>query len=621
MSAPDGRRGEARPRRGDGAPRDGRPARPDDGDEILGRAYDARLMRRLWGITRPHARLVATSLALFPLIAGAELLQPYLVKVAIDDHILTGDWPGLGWTAGLFLASLVALYALRAVQAYVMQLTGQRVVLDLRNALFAHLQRMDAAFFDRNPVGRLMTRLINDVDAINEMFVSGVVVVIGDVVTLAGIAAIMLWMNWQLALVPFCLVPVLVIGGGYFRIRARAAYRTVRTRLARLNAFLQESLQGVSVIQLFAREREEARLFGGLNGDLRAAQLRSTMYESSLYSGVEALGSAAIALLLWYGGGEVVAGALTFGALTAFIDYTARSFLPLRDLGAKYTVMQAAMVASERIFALLDTHPAIVSGPGTAPPAGAPGPAVEFRGVWFGYGGGPPVLRDCSFAIAPGETVALVGPTGEGKTTIARLLTRAFDVDRGQVLVDGVDVREWDLTALRRRVGLVPQETFLFVGSVRDNVALGADGAEAPAAIARALRAARADALVAALPGGLDAELRERGANLSHGQRQLLAIARALIYNPRVLVLDEATSSIDAESEAAIRAAMAELTRGRTSLVIAHRLSTVQAADRILVLHHGRVAESGRHGELLAQRGIYARLHELQFGRGSCAES
>jgi len=587
-------------------------------DEVLGRAYDARLMARLWGVTRPHRRLVAASLALFPLTAGVELLQPYLVKVAIDDHILRRDWLGVGGVAAVFLASLIALYALRALQAYVMQLTGQRVIHDLRRALFAHLQRLDAAFFDRHPVGRLMTRVINDVEAINELFVSGVVVVIGDVVTLLGIAAIMLWMNWRLALVAFCLVPLLVAAAGYFRVRARDSYRRVRTRLARLNAFLQESLQGVTIIQLFARERDEARLFGSLNADLRAAQFRSTLFEASLYSTVEAMGSVAVALLLWYGGGDVVTGAFTFGALTAFLEYTARSFLPLRDLGAKYTVMQAAMVSAERIFGLLDTAPGVVGGSRRGPAASAADvPAVEFRDVWFGYEEGRWVLRECSFTIGRGETVALVGPTGEGKTTIARLLTRAFDAQRGQILVEGVDVREWDLHALRRRVGLIPQEVFLFTGSVRDNLTLAADGAVSAERVDRVVAMAHAGPLLASLPAGLDQEVRERGANFSQGQRQLLAIARALIYNPRVLALDEATSSIDAESEALIRSAMGELLRGRASLIIAHRLSTVQAADRILVLHKGRIREAGRHAELLAGGGIYARLYELQFGRGA----
>jgi ATP-binding cassette subfamily B protein len=592
-----------------------RPEREED--EVLGRAYDARLMRRLWEVTRPHARLVIVSLVLFPLVSAVELLQPYLIKIAIDDHLLTRDWSGLGGLAAVFLATLVALYALRAVQAYVMQLTGQRVIHDLRQTLFAHLQRMDAAFFDRNPVGRLMTRAINDVEAINELFVSGVVVVAGDVVTLLGITAIMLWMSWKLTLVAYLLIPLLLLVGGYFRLRARESYRRVRTQLARLNAFLQEALQGVSVTQLFAREREEARLFGGLNAELRAAQFRSTRFESALYAGVEAIGSAAIALLLWYGGGEVVTGALTFGALTAFLEYTTRCFLPLRDLGAKYAVMQAAMVSAERIFGLLDTEPIIVGGPSRAPAARRPGtPAVEFRHVRFGYREGLPVLRDCSFVIEPGEIVALVGPTGEGKTTIARLLIRAFDVEQGQVLVDGIDVREWDLESLRRHVGLVLQEPFLFAGSVRDNLSVNGAEAEDAGRLAAALAAAHATSVIDALPGGLDAPVRERGANLSQGQRQLLAIARALIYNPRVLALDEATSSVDAESEALIRSAMRALLRGRASLVIAHRLSTVQSADRILVLHHGEIRETGSHAALVAAGGLYARLHEIQRGRG-----
>jgi len=645
---------------------------PEHEDEVLGKAYDSRLMGRLWAFTRPHTRLVLATCALFPAVALLELSQPYLIKIAIDDHILRRDWAGLGGVAALFLLVLVALYALRATQAYLTQLTGQRVIHDLRAALFAHLQRQDARFYDRSPVGRLMTRVLNDGEAIQELFTSGAVALLGDVVVLTGVVVIMLGMNWKLALVTFALVPLLVLAAAYFRVRARDSYRVVRTRLARMNAFLQESLQGISVIQLFAREGRERETFGQLSGALRAGQFRSTFYDASLYATVEALGSAAVALLLWYGGGQVVTGALTFGGLVAFLEYTGRFFLPIRDLGAKYTVMQAAMVSAERIFALLDTHPSITSPPAdgssgrqlqgeaqpkasradtrkeapvaTPPPGdGSSGrqlqgeaqpkasradtrkeapvatpqtPAVEFRNVWFAYEGEQWVLRDCSFTLASGERVALVGPTGEGKTTIARLMIRAYDVVRGRVLVDGVDVREWNLQTLRRHVGLVPQEVFLFSGTVEDNLRLAGNGAVDRPAIERALEAANAERFVAALPRGLREELRERGVNLSQGQRQLLAIARAIIYNPRVLALDEATSSIDPESEALVRVGLARLLEGRTSLVIAHRLSTIQRADRILVLHRGEIREAGGHAELLALGGLYSRLYELQFGLG-----
>jgi ATP-binding cassette, subfamily B, multidrug efflux pump len=437
---------------------------------------------------------------------------------------------------------------------------------------------------------------------------------VSDVLTLGGIVTLMLLLNWELALVTFALVPVLTLGAAYFRLKARDSYRAVRTRLARLNAFLQESLQGMAVIQLFARERREAELFGRLNADLRRAQFRSTFFDALLYAGVEAIGSVAVALLLWYGGGQVIAHALTFGGLVAFLEYTARFFLPIRDLGAKYTVMQAATVAAERIFGLLDSEPAV-----QAPAAGAmipvPGaPAVEFRNVWFAYQGEEWVLRGCSFVVAPGERVALVGPTGEGKSTIVRLMTRSYEVSRGQVLVGGRDVRQWDLHALRRHVGVIPQEVFLFTGTVEENLRVGAGEAASGSALDSALRTARADRVVAALPRGLQEEIHERGQNLSQGQRQLLAIARALLYNPSVLALDEATSSVDPESESLIRAGLEELLQGRASVAIAHRLSTIQTADRILVLHRGQIRESGRHAELLAQGGRYARLYELQFG-------
>jgi ATP-binding cassette, subfamily B, multidrug efflux pump len=581
-------------------------------EDVIGRAFDRRLVARLAAVTRPHARLLVATAVLFPLIAGLELLQPYLLKVAIDEHILHGDWAGLTGVATIFLAVLLGLAATRAVESYLMHLAGQRVMHDLRSGLFRHLLRQEAAFFDRNPVGRLMTRVLNDVEAISEAFTSGLVAVVGDVITLAGVVAVMLWMDWRLALVTFSIVPVLSGGAAYFRVRARDAYREVRRRLARLNAFLQESLQGMTVIQLFGREGHEFAAFRRLNRDLRRSMFASTVWEASLYATVEALGSAALALLIWYGAGQIAAEALTFGTLVAFIQYTNRFFLPIRDLGAKYTVMQAAMASSERVFALLDRTPAIVTAP--RPPAVRRGAsAVALRGVWFAYTDEAWVLQDCSFEVASGEHVALVGPTGEGKSTCARLLNRSYDVQRGQVLVDGVDVREWDLERLRRHVGVVFQETVLFTGTVETNLMMAADGRVSRVELLSAVEAARCGPLVEALPRGLGEELVERGANLSHGQRQLLAIARALVYNPAVLVLDEATSSVDPESEALIRHAIARLAEGRTTITIAHRLSAVQHADRILVVHRGRIHEEGRHAELLSQGGVYARLWELSI--------
>jgi ATP-binding cassette subfamily B multidrug efflux pump len=584
------------------------PIHEADSDDLLGRAFDRRLAGRLWDAARPHRRLVGSSIALFPLVAAVELAQPYLLKVAIDDHILAADWAGLAGVAGLYAGTLVLLYGLRMLEAYLMALTGQRVIHDLREALFRHLLRLEAGFFDRTPVGRLMTRVLNDVEAVSEAFTSGLFAIVADVVTVAGVVAVMLWLDWRLALVTFTIVPPLFAVAAYFRVRARDAYREVRRRLARLNAFLQESLQGMAVIQLFAREAHERRRFERLNQDYRRALFASTTYEASLYAVVEALGSVALALLLWYGGSRILHEALTFGVLVAFIQYTNRFFLPIRDLGAKYTVMQAAMASAERIFGLLDRRPAIVAPARSRPLRTAAG-AVAFEDVWFAYEEERWVLAGCRFTVAPGEHVALVGTTGEGKSTCVRLLNRTWDVGRGRVLVDDVDVREWDLGRLRRHVGVVFQEAVLFTGTVEANLAVDGNGGRL--AVDRALQTSGAAALVQRLPHGLATPLVERALNLSHGERQLLAIARALVYNPAILVLDEATSSVDPESERTIREAMARLMAGRTTITIAHRLSTIQGADRILVLHRGRIHEEGTHAALLRRGGLYARLHEL----------
>ena len=588
-----------------------------EAEEQLGRAFDRRLAVRLMEAARPHRGLIGGSLLLFPLVAVVELAQPWLLKVAIDEHILKSDWVGLTRVAALYVAVLAVLYALRTLEAYLMQLTGQRVIHDLRETIFDHLLRLEARFFDRNPVGRLMTRVLHDVEAVSEAFTSGLFAVVADLVTLTGVVAVMLWIDWRLALVTFSLMPVLLIVATYFRLNARDAYREVRRRLARLNGFLQESLQGMTVVQLFVRERYERERFRRLNTEYRRALFGSTRWEASLYAVVEALGSIALALLIWYGSGRIVAESMTFGALVAFIQYTSRFFLPIRDLGAQYTVMKWAMASSERIFGLLDRAPAIASPAAPRPrPARSGAPAIELDSVWFAYDRDDWVLRDCSFRVAPGERVAIVGATGEGKTTCARLLNRSYDVRQGRVLVDGVDVREWDLASLRRHVGIIFQDSVLFAGTIEENLRLGADGAVSPADLRRAIETSRAG-FVTDLPRGLGELLGERGANVSHGQRQLLAIARALVYNPAVLVLDEATSSVDPESEALIRQAMTGLLAGRTSITIAHRLSTVHAADRILLLHRGRVHEDGTHTELLRLGGLYARLYELQTGAAS----
>jgi ATP-binding cassette subfamily B protein len=581
------------------------------GEADLGRAYDARLMRRLWGYIRPYRTIFAASLLCLPVTATLSLLQPYLLKIAIDDYIAVGDTAGLLRISALYALSLIGEFAFVYLQYYLTMLVAQRSLAALRVDLVAHMQKLPARFFDRNPVGRLVTRLTTDVDVINEMFAAGGLTMLMDAVMLLGIVAILLLIDWRLALVTLTVTPVLALSINYFRLHARNNYRRIRDRLARLNAYLQEAIAGMTVIQLFAREDASFRHFSELNDHHREAHHSANIYEAALFSVVEAVSAISLALILWYGGGQILAGTLAFGTLVAFIEYTQRFFVPIRDFSSKYAVMQSAMSAAERVFELLD-RPFDITSP-AHPRATARGAGrVEFENVWFAYNRGDYVLRDVSFSVAPGEKVALVGHTGSGKTTVMKLLNRSYDVDRGRILVDGVDVREWDLAALRRQIGVVLQDVYLFSGTIAENLTLQRPDVSRDAAVAAAV-AIGADGFIQRLTRGYDEVLRERGNNLSVGQRQLLSFARALAYDPAILVLDEATSSVDMESEALVRNAVAQLMAHRTALVVAHRLSTIEHSDRILVLHAGEIRERGHHTELLAREGLYYRLYQLQF--------
>ncbi|MBX3026053.1 ABC transporter ATP-binding protein [bacterium] len=576
-------------------------------------------MRRLWAYIRPHRATFWAAMLCLPLTSAFSLAQPYLLKIAIDHAIAEADRAGLLRIGALYGLAMVAEFGLLYLQYYLMMLVAQRSLAALRVDLVSHLQTLPTTFFDRNPVGRLVTRLTTDVDVINEMFAAGALTILMDVATLLGIVAIMMAIEWHLALVTLAVVPVVFVAINYFRVKARQNYRAIRDRLARLNAYLQEALAGMTVIQLFAREETSQRRFDRLNEDFRDANHYANIYEAALFSIIEAISSVAIALILWYGGAGIVAGTFAFGTLVAFIEYMQRFFVPIRDFSTKYAVMQSAMSSAERIFELLDQPVPIASPAAPRVPSTVRG-RIEFDRVWFAYVDEEWVLRDLSFTVAPGETIALVGPTGSGKTTIIKLLNRSYDVARGRVLVDGVDVRDWDLAALRRHIGVVLQDVFLFSGTVASNLTLDRADISRDTAVAAA-QAVHADPFIRRLPRGYDEPVRERGNNLSIGQRQLLSFARALAYAPSVLVLDEATSSIDSETETLIQDALRRLLAGRTSLVVAHRLSTIEDADRILVLHAGALRESGTHAELLRHRGLYYRLYQLQYAAGDRARA
>jgi ATP-binding cassette subfamily B protein len=581
-------------------------------EEVLGKAYDAKLIGRLWRYVRPHGGLVSLSLLLMLAVGAVQLVQPYLIKLAIDDHIAARRLDGLGVLALFFLAALAGEFALRFGQLYVLERTGQNVVLDMRLELFSHVQRLDSSFFDRNPVGRVMTRLTTDVEALNEAFTSGLIVILADSVKLLGIVAILLWMDWRLALVTFAILPPTLALTWFFRTRVRRAYREVRRMVANLNAFLQENVSGMRVVQLFSREKPSMRRFESVNREHRDAQLEGVFYSSVFSAAVELLGSLTLAAIVWAGGWGILEGLVTFGTLVAFIEYSAKFFGPVQELSQRYTIMQSAMAAAERIFTLLDTVPAVTS---PAVPKSIPGRLrgeIVFENVTFGYRPEEPVLRNVSFRIAPGERVAVVGWTGSGKSTLIRLLVRLYDIQEGRILLDGTDVRAYDLHDLRRAIGVVQQDHFLFAGTVAGNISLG-DPRVTRERIERAAEVVDAGSFISGLPAGFDEEVRERGSNFSVGQKQLLSFARAVAFDPAVMVLDEATASVDPETERRIRGALRTILRGRSSIIIAHRLATIHGVNRILVLHRGELAEEGSHDELVRlPRGIYHKLYSLQ---------
>ena len=581
-------------------------------DDVLGKAYDARLMRRLLGYLRPHRQAVGVALAAIVGHSMMQLAQPYLIKLAIDEHIAVGKLAGLDRIALVFLVILLASFVLEYLETYVMEMMGQRIMFDLRMEIFGTLQRLDVSFYDRNPVGRLMTRVTTDVDALNDLFASGVISVARDVFMLAGIMVVLLVMDWRLALVAFSVLPVIAVVTHWFRKNARESYRNVRGWIARINAFLQENITGMSTVQLFGREERKFAQFDDINRAHRDANIESVFYYATFYPTIELLGAVATALIIWFGGGWVLRETVTMGALVAFLLYSQRFFRPISDLSEKFNILQAAMASSERIFGLLDTPVVIAGAPAARAIAPAGGGRIAFEDVTFAYRGDDYVLRDVSFTVEPGERVGIVGATGAGKTTIINLLMRFYDVTGGRITIDGVDVRDMTLSALRRRFGLVLQDVYLFSGTVRDNIQLGHEGITEEA-VRRAVESVHADRFIARLPGGLDAEVAERGATLSVGQKQLLSFARALAFAPDVLVLDEATSSVDTDTERLIRDALHTLMAGRTTIAIAHRLSTVQDMDKILVFHKGQLREWGTHQELLTRRGIYHTLYQLQY--------
>jgi ATP-binding cassette subfamily B multidrug efflux pump len=581
-------------------------------DDVIGKAYDARLMRRLITYLRPHVLAVAIAFVAIVVASGVDLAQPWLTQQAIDRYIAVGDMAGLSRLAMYFLGLLAIGFVADYAQTFILQSVGQRIMRSIRLQVYAHVQTLDVRFYDRHPVGRLMTRVTTDVDALNDLFTSGVITVFGDVLVLAGVMVAMLVMNWRLAVVAFLVLPLIAWTALWFRRNVRESYRRIRGLIARLNAFLQEHLTGMSTVQLFGQEARVFRRFDRINAEHRDANVQSIFYYAVFYPAIEFLAALSGGLIIWVGGGWAMDGVVSLGVLVAFLQYSRRFFQPISDLSEKFNILQSAMAASERIFTLLDTPPAIVGPAAPVRPREGVRGRIEFDRVWFAYNDDQFVLKNVSFVVEPGQRIGLVGATGSGKTTLVSLLMRFYDVSRGRILVDGVDVRDWDLADLRGLFGLVLQDAHLFSGTIADNIRLGNETIDAPA-VERAARTVHASGFIERREGGYQSVVAERGATLSLGQKQLLSFARAIAFDPKVLLLDEATSSVDTATEALIEDALHVMMAGRTVVAIAHRLSTIQDVDVILVLHKGELREQGTHRELVAARGLYYRLYELQY--------
>jgi len=583
-------------------------------DEELKKAYDSVLMRKLWRYISPHKWFVIFSILLLPLITLFHLCQPYLIKIAIDDHIIKGVTEGLGVVALLYLGALLMELLARYAQAYLIQLTGQRVMTKLREDLFCKVQTLSMEFFSSNPAGKIMTRMTNDVEGLNELFASGLVSFIGDFFTLLGIVIAMLALNLQLSLITFSALPFLILAVSILRKRLREVFRLARQKIAKLNAFIQENLSGIQVIQVFLREQRNFEAFKRINREHRDINILSIRYEAFLFSSVELIGSISVALILWYGAYEIFRGFLTFGVLVAFIEYIRKFFVPITDLSAKYAILQSGMASLEKIFALLETKPKIMDPP-KAKKLGRIKEGIAFEKVWFSYGNSDYVLKDISFHVKVGEKIGIVGITGAGKSTLIKLLLRFYDVARGHIFIDGMDIRELSLKDLRENIAFVPQEIFVFSENLEENISLG-DERISQGMIKNIARLTGADAFIGRLSHGYREKIKERGMNLSAGQKQLIAIMRALAFGRSILLLDEPTSHMDSETENRVLKTLKDSLKDKTAIVVAHRLSTVMDMDRILVLHRGRLKEMGTHEELLALRGIYWHLYRLQFSRG-----